>query len=219
MRKVKIDWTAILIYAGALANISLWIRAGDMVEAGGWSFVSSLALGVLMSLGPVRIVQKWAMLKPTLDRTVKGEIISRPNPRWYVAIGAFVAILASEAFLLAPVVMAMIDGHGLLETLKAAAPFWSFGRVLVSAVAVAGLAAVTGVHAPKSDSAKPDKPARPTDKPEPAPKSEPVRKMVRCSEPGCDGEYVWPNGKGAHYKKHHAPVKIDESLLIKKGGE
>lgn len=220
------SWTSILIKAGALANIAIWVQAGEMVERGNALVtVSSIALGVLMSFGPVEIIRKWGMMKPTIDRTVKGEIISRPNPKYYTALAAFILILGSEAFLLAPVLSAMLTGKALAEYLGDLVVWWSAGRVLVSAIALGGLAAVLGVHTPKSEEPKPEKPEKPMKAEVPAAQavanasqSAPERKMVRCTEPGCGMEYAWPNGKGAHYKKHHKPVQVDASLLIKKDG-
>lgn len=216
----------VLILAGALANIAIWVQAGEMVERGNALVtVSSVALGVLMSFGPVEIIRKWGMMKPTIDRTVKGEIISRPNPKYYTALAAFVLILASEAILLAPVLSAMLTGNALPVYLGKMVVWWSAGRVLVSAIALGGLAAVLGVHAPKSEEGRPEKPEKPPKSEQNAPQvdgtaaqSVPERKMVRCTEPGCGMEYAWPNGKGAHYKKHHKPVQVDASLLIKKDG-
>lgn len=212
----------ILIISGALANIAIWVQAGEMVERGNALVtVSSFALGVLMSFGPVEIIRKWGLMKPTIDRTVKGEITSRPNPKYFTALAAFILILGSEAFLLAPVLSAMLTGKALAEYLGGLVVWWSAGRVLVSAIALGGLAAVIGVHAPKSDEPKPEKPEKPPKSETPAPQeaeSAPKRVMVRCTEPACGMEYAWPNGKGAHYKKHHKPVQVDSSLLIKKDG-
>lgn len=216
------SWTNILINAGALANIAIWVQAGEMVERGNALVtISSLALGVLMSFGPVEIIRKWGMMNPTINRTVKGEITSRPNPKYYTGLTAFVLILSSEAVLLAPVLSAMLTTKTLAEYLGNLVVLWSAGRVLVSAIALGGLAAVLGVHAPKSEEPKPEKPEKPAKTEEPAAQtaeSAPERKMVRCTEPGCGMEYAWPNGKGAHYKKHHKPVQVDSSLLIKKDG-
>jgi hypothetical protein len=215
--------TDILIYAGALANLALWIKAGEMVESGGWSSVSALALGVVMSFGPVEIVKKWGGMKPTIDRTVKGEVISRANPKYWAAIIAFVVILASEALLLSPVVVAMMLGRALSAVLGQFVGPWAAGRVLVSAIALAGLSAVLGVHAPKSEEIKPEKLEKPAKSEQVQPEQaapvvqlRPTHKMVRCTEPECGMEYAWPNGKGAHYKKHHAPIRVDPSLLINK---
>jgi hypothetical protein len=206
----------VLIVSGALANIAIWVQAGEMVERGnGLVTVSSIALGVLMSFGPVEIIRKWGMMKPTIDRTVKGEISSRPNPKYYTALTAFMLILASEAVLLAPVLSAMLTGKALAAYLGDLVVWWSAGRVLVSAIALGGLAAVIGIHTPKSEEQKPEKPEKPP-KSESAKPHAPERKLVRCTEPGCGMEYAWPNGKGAHYKKHHKPVQVDASLLIKK---
>lgn len=143
-------WTDFLIYAGAVANIALWIRAGMMVESdNAWGVISSLALGIVMSFGPVQIVQKWSSLSPTLERKKRGkeESESRPNPRYWMAIGAFGMIMASEALLLGPVVVAMMTARSLAEVLGTLVSAWAAGRVLVSAVALAGLSAVLGTAA------------------------------------------------------------------------
>lgn len=227
-----ITMTDILIYAGALANISLWTQSGLMTEsASPLGVISAAALGVLMSFAPVQIVIKWAGMEPVIKRKQRGrdEYDERPNPKYWTAIVSFGAILALEIALLGPVVVALMTGATLAATLGGASWAWAFGRVAASAVALAGLAAVTGVHAPQgatgttaqgaqpAESAPKSEP-KPQPAPVPAPQSEPARRMVQCTEPGCGMEYAWPNGKGAHYKKHHAPVAIDQSLLIKKDG-
>lgn len=223
IRMPSISTTDLLINAGALANTSIWIKSGEMVEAGtGWVLVSSVALGILMSFGPVEIIKKWGNLKPTNERTLKGVTTTWPNPKYWTALTSFVLILISEAAILSPVILAMLTGKPLAETLGAYALAWSAGRVLVSAVALAGLAAVLGAHAPKQSEPKPEPaPKSETAQPQPgapAAQSKPERRMVRCTEPGCGIEYAWPNGKGAHYKKHHKPIrvdKVDKSLLLR----
>jgi hypothetical protein len=143
-------WTDFLIYAGAIANIALWIRAGLMVESNNaWGLISSTALGIVMSFGPVQIIQKWATLSPTLERKKRGqtETESRPNPRYWMAVSAFGLIMASEALLLGPVVVAMMTARSLAEVLGTLVSAWAAGRVLVSAVALAGLSAVLGTAA------------------------------------------------------------------------
>lgn len=200
------DWTTILIYSGALANIALWVRAGEMVEASPWSSISAWGLGLVMSFGPVQIIRQWAKLTPTIERVKKGETTSRANPRWWIAIVSFLIILTSEAILLAPVIMAMLNKHDLIIELGTMALPWSFGRVLVSAIAVGGLAAVLGA---KSDAVRPQPTAQNVPSPEAAPKSESKNKMVQCTEPGCGMEYAAKGGKGGHYKRWHKPIPVD----------
>jgi hypothetical protein len=194
------DWTTILIYSGALANIALWIRAGEMVEKSTWSTVSAWGLGFVMSLGPVQIIKQWAKLEPTIERTRKGIETSKANPRWWIAIGSFSVILASEAVLLSPVIMAMLNKNDLVMELGSLALWWSFGRVLISAIAVGGLAAVLPQ---KSDTVRPQKVVAIAPVLQTAPKSEPKNAVVRCTEPGCGKEYATKGGKGGHYKKWH----------------
>jgi hypothetical protein len=194
------DLTTTLIYSGALANIAIWVRAGEMVEASTWSSVSAWGLGFVMSFGPVQIIRQWTKLSPTIERVKKGETISKANPRWWIAIVSFSVILISESVLLAPVIMAMLNKHDLATELGTLALWWSFGRVLVSAVAVGGLAAVLGA---KSEAVRQVTPAQKAPVVVSAPKSTPKIATVQCTEPGCKMEYAAKGGKGGHYKKWH----------------
>ena len=69
----------------------------------------------------------------------------------------------------------------------------------------------TATHKPQT-ATQPAEPAPATAKS--APKSKRTPAKVRCTESGCGMEYAAVGGKGGHYKKHHAPIAIDKSLLI-----
>lgn len=221
-------WTDILVYAGALANTALWIRAGEMVERGNaWASVSSLALGIVMSFGPVQIIQKWSTLSPVLERKKRGqdEIDSRPNPRYWLAVSAFGIILGAEALLLAPVVVAMMAGKSLAEVLGPLVGAWAAGRVLVSAIALAGLSAVMGSNAPQTRSQQPvSETTGDESAPAPAPaKKKPADQLISCAHEGAGCERTFAvskygtvkaaqNAANAHSNKcAYKPTVIDVS--------
>jgi hypothetical protein len=226
-------WTDVLVYAGALANTALWIRAGEMVENGNfWARVSSVALGVVMSFGPVQIIQKWATLAPTLERKKRGqaEIESRANPRYWLAVGAFALILASEALLLAPVVVAMMTAQSLPSVLGWLVGAWAAGRVLISAIALAGLSAVLGTHsqAQRPVSAPSDQLSETSDEKPAQSKKKLAEQEITCAHEGAGCDRVFSvskygslksaqNAANAHSKKcAYKPTVVDVSQDFRK---
>lgn len=227
------DLGIILLITGAISNITIWIGAfvstetqgpiGEWVRAyflpvlGG---VSGLAMGITIAAGLVYVIARLNRMKPTTERKERGRKRYKhaPNVRFYGAWAAIVLLMVISPALLAPYVYMTISGtEKLFLVLGSWTWAWSVGRILAADLALGAVAMVQGVHLGASATdARPSHTASTTTS---APQSvrtaktdaKTAKEMRPCDVPGCGIPYVWPQGKGAHYKQHH------QNLVIQKG--
>jgi hypothetical protein len=195
--------------------------------------ISGLAMALTVAIGIVFVIAKLNAMKPTIDRKVagkkKGTKITKtlPNARYYMGWGSIMLLLGISAAMLPPQVYMMMSGKPTLYAVLGDrwASLWSVARVLAADLALGAIAMVQGVHLPTS--------AGVTAQPAPATSatrsgSQPVRtaktatkgakdspKNLRpCNVPGCGISYVWPQGKGAHYKQYHKDLIIQKGIPV-----
>ena len=142
--------------------------------------------------------------------------------RW-LAYGAGVVLLVLSPASVAPAIYLELSALPLppailIMTSVTWAMLADVGVVLSGAIAGKGMIAAdapalatTATHKPQT-ATQPAEPAPATAKSAGRKFAQPAK--VRCTEPGCGMEYAAVGGKGGHYKKHHAPIAIDKSLLI-----
>jgi hypothetical protein len=231
-KKPTMDLGLVLLVTGALSNITIWVGAFLATEADGpvseWvrafflpvlGGISGLAMGVTVTVGLVYVLARLGKMKPIIEQKVRGkdEFKSRPNIRFYGAWVAIALLLVISPALLGPYVFATISGAESLYAVLGAqwARAWSVGRIVAADLAMSAVALVHGVHfvavgdlAPASTSAKsatrtPKKAAR-------------TSKALRpCDVPDCGLSYNWPNGKGAHFRKHHPDLVVQKGIPAK----
>lgn len=195
-----------LILLASLANTSLWVMTGVLSEGNTpIAWFSAICLGLSVSLGLVKIAEKWAAMPDEVERRVP---LSKPavkemvdNDRKKIAAISFSAVLSVEALMLAPVIIALEGSLRISQVLHPALLWlWAIGRPLVAVLVMAGLAVVNDAqpvlvrtsttvpaqHAPQSTQTAPAKNAPAT---------------VKCAL--CGVPYAAVGGKGGHYKKHH----------------
>jgi hypothetical protein len=113
----------------------------------GLNVFSAISLGLAMPYGAVEIVRRWGGMTPTIERKRRGEFVHVANPRYYVALFSFAAIMLAEVALLGVVVYAGATAKTLPEVLPPALLWaWAFGRVAAASLVMAGLAAVIGAQ-------------------------------------------------------------------------
>lgn|GEM_PF-6843005 len=233
-QKHEFDLGLILLITGALANVTIWIGAFVATEAHGpvgdwvrdWLLpilggVSGLAMGITVTMGLVYVLARLSVLKPTIDQKVRGKKKYKAviNMRFYTAWAAVLLLLIISPGLLAPYVFMVISGKsGIFEVLGDGwARVWSVGRILAADLALSAVALVYGVQlhalarggrAARTAKSPPQSGASATSTPKTA---SDVRK---CDVPGCGIPYKWPNGKGAHYKKHHPDLVIRKGIPV-----
>jgi len=239
-KKSSFDLGLLLLITGALANITIWIGAFVATEAdgpvGAWvrdlllpvlGGVSGLAMGITVTVGLVYVLARLGKLKPSLDQKVKGKknkYRSVANVRFYTAWVAVILLLIISPALLAPYVFMIISGSESIYTVLGDwwARAWSVGRIVAADLAMSAVALVYGVqlHALAG-------PARPSHSskgatttaaganrtPNQTPRT--ASDLRPCDVPGCKLSYVWPHGKGAHYKKHHPDLVIQKGIPAK----
>jgi hypothetical protein len=233
------DFGIFLLITGALSNVTLWVGAFVATEAQGsvsvWvrnaflpvlGGISGLAMGITVAAGLVYVIAKLNNMKPTNERKVRGkdEYKSTPNIRFYGAWSAIVMLLVISPALLAPYVYMTISGAGSLFQVLGEmwAGVWSVGRIVAADLAMGAVALVHGVHfgasAPGGQTASTAKGAteslaHPTRTPKSAKGTASTATNVRlCDVDGCEISYRWPQGKGAHYKKHHPELVIQKGI-------
>jgi len=203
----------VLITLAALANTSLWVKAGILAEGSDpLAYISSVCLGLAISGGLVYIAEQWAAMPDEVERriprTKPAEYEQVTNGRKQIAAWSFGVTLTAEIFMLAPVIIALESVARMSEILAPVVMWlWALGRPLVAVLVMGGLAVVAEPQ--KSQSAKVQTvpaasvpvSAKPTDAPAPVvPAPAPVE-MEECEI--CHEEYKKRGGKGGHYKKHH----------------
>ena len=234
---LKLDFGIFLLVTGALANITLWIGAFVSTETQGvvsiWireyampvlGSISGLAMGITAALGLVYVLSRLGKMRPTIETKVRGkdEYRSSPNYRFYGALVSIILLLIISPALLSPFVLMLIaDSKTLYNVLGTEwAGLWSVGRVVAADLALGAIALVHGVQfgavagvggatgktntATQSDGATKS-----------TPKNKPgTAKDMRVCEYGCGMSYRWPQGKGAHIKKHHRDRVVPKGIPV-----
>jgi hypothetical protein len=236
---IKFDLGIFLLITGALSNVTIWVGAFVATESQGsvsvWvrniflpvlGGVSGLAMGITVAVGLVYVIAKLNEMKPTHERKIRGkdEWKSTPNIRFYSAWSAIVMLLVISPALLAPYVYMTISGaESMFQVLgEMWAGVWSVGRIVAADLAMGAVALVHGVHlgasAPVGQTASTAKgatetAAHPTRTPKGAKGTASTAADLRpCNVDGCKISYRWPQGKGAHYKKHHPDLVIQKGI-------
>ncbi len=234
MKKIyfKLDFGIFLLITGALANVTLWIGAFVSTEAAGpisqWvrdiflpilGGISGLAMGITIAAGLVYVLGRLSKLKPMLERKMRGtdKYKEIPNIRFWGAAVAISLLLIISPALLAPYVYMTISNAGnLFEVLgQNWAGIWSVGRIVAADLALAAVALVHGVqlgasgsdgHPARSGAVRSG--ARRT----PKRANRTAAEVRKCNVPGCEMTYRWPQGRGAHMKKHHPELCIRKGI-------
>lgn len=236
---LRFDLGLFLLTTGALSNITIWIGAFVSTETAGpvgewvreWFLpilggVSGLAMGITVAIGLVFVLVKLNEMKPTLERKVRGkdEIKSRPNLRYYTGWGAILLLLVISPALLSPYVYMTISGTDNLFLVLGErwAGWWSVGRILAADLAMGAVALVYGVQLPATAPATPatESPTSATQSASQKNRSATSAKgsatnLRLCDVDGCGLSYRWPQGKGAHYKRHHADLVVQKGIPAK----
>ena len=239
-RKFEFDLGLLLLITGALANVTIWIGAFVSTEESGpigvWvrevllpvlGGVSGLSMGITVTVGLVYVLARLSQLKPTLEQKVRGtkkkyKVI--PNPRFYTAWGSIILLLIISPGLLAPYVFMIISAKPDIYAVlgDSWARVWSVGRIVAADLALSAVALVYGVQLHTlAGGARPARPSKAasqsgasaTATPKQTPKTASAAPDMReCDVPGCGIPYKWPNGKGAHFKKHHPDLVIQKGI-------
>lgn len=239
-KRFELDLGLVLLITGALANVTIWIGAFVATEADGpigiWvrnvllpilGGVSGLSMGITVTAGLVYVLARLSKLRPNVDRKVKGtkkKYKSIPNVSFYTAWAAVILLLIISPALLAPYVFMIISGsRSIYEVLGDTwARAWSVGRIIAADLAMSAVALVYGVQLPalagparvaRSSKSATQLSAGAARTPKQATKTPTTER--KCDVPGCGLSYAWPQGKGAHYKKHHPDLVIQKGIPAK----
>ena len=239
-KKLNFDLGLLLLITGALANITIWIGAFVATETdgpiGAWvrnlllpilGGVSGLAMGITVTVGLVYVLARLSKLKPSVDRKVRGtkkKYKSIPNVSFYTAWAAVLLLLIISPALLAPYVFMIISGSQNIYAVLGDgwARAWSVGRIVAADLAMSAVALVYGVQLPAlagparaspSSKGATDSTAGANRTPKQTPRT--ASDVRPCDVPGCKLSYAWPQGKGAHYKKHHPDLVIQKGIPAK----
>ncbi len=225
------DFGTFLLITGALANVTLWIGAFVSTEAQGpvslWireiaipvlGGISGLSMGITVAAGLVFVLSHLSKMQPTFERKVRGkdEMKTIVNFRFWGALIAIVLLLIISPALLAPYVyMTIADKANLFDVLGIYwSQIWSVGRILAADLALGAIALVHGVQFGAVAAAKPATDSATTSAhsdggaSRTATKSAKGAAEMRKCDLGCGESYRWPNGKGAHMKKHHPELCV-----------
>jgi len=237
--KLKFDLGLFLLVTGALSNVTIWIGAFVATETQGpvsvWvrnfflpilGGISGLAMGITVTVGLVFVLTKLAGMKPTIERKVRGKekYTSRRNIRYYGAWGAIILLVAISPALLAPYVYMTISGQASLFSVLGDtwSAVWSVGRIVAADLAMGAVALVHGVQLGALASATPaTRTAKSaTGSETPAKRSaksakKGAKELRVCDVEGCEMKYAWPQGKGAHLKKHHPDLIVPKGIALK----
>lgn len=231
-KKFKMDFGTFLLITGALANVPLWIGAFISTDAQGVVIVwiremalpvldslAAVAMGITVAFGLVYVVVRLSKMKPTLETKVRGkdEYKSSPNIRFYGAVIALVLLLTISASLLSPIeLLKLSSAQTLFDVLGTEwAGWWSLGRVVAADLALGAIALVHGVQFGATDATAAPKPASQSKQATtrtPKSKSGTASAVRVCEIKDCGLSYKWPNGKGAHYKKHHPDLVVFKTI-------
>lgn len=225
-------WIGAFVSTEEQGPVSLWVRDVLLPILGG---ISGLSMGITVTVGLVYVLARLGRLQPTVDRKVRGtktKFKTVPNARFYTAWGSVILLLVISPALLAPYVFMIISGADSIYLVlgDSWARAWSVGRIVAADLAMAAVAMVYGVqlHAigavarpARTPKSVPQSDTSATETPKSAPKSASTPSTATaesdlqpCKEPGCGIPYKWPNGKGAHYKKHHPDLVIRKAIPV-----
>lgn len=223
-------WIGAFVATEAAGPVGTWVRDWLLPILGG---VSGLAMGITVTVGLVYVLARLNRMKPTTDRKVKGtkkKYKTVPNVQFYTAWASVILLLVISPALLAPYVFMIISrADSIYQVLGDSwARAWSVGRILAADLAMAAVALVYGVqlHA-LGGSARPARGSKGATAPIVAANKTPKQtaksastpsedsNMRPCDVPGCGIPYKWPQGKGAHYKKHHPDLVIQKGIPAK----
>jgi len=238
----KINFGAVLLVTGALANITMWIGAFSSTEANGpvgeWiaqyllpilGSASGLAMGVTAVSGLVLVMIRLSAMQPTFERKVRGkeEYKTLVNYRYWMTVGVLVLLLLASWALLAPFAFTQLSGAANLYTVMGDrwSRWWAFGRVVAGDLVIVGLALVQGAHPgtnrsagdgaqTNSQSGSNQPPASRSSRS--AKKSKPLSNTAcRFAGAGCARTFTSQNAANAHARTcEFKPMQIDQSLLI-----
>lgn len=235
--KLKVDFGLVLLVTGALANIPLWIGAFISTEAQGpvsaWineyalpllGSVSALAMGFTTAGGLIYVLSALGRMQPTYERKLRGkdEYKTHTNYRFFGALLAIVLLLSISLALLTPMGLMLLSGKPTLYSVLGTqwAGWWSFGRVAAADLALGAIALVHGVQLGAVAGASAGTVTATSAAKAKGSTSRTAKKQVRTAnemrecEYGCGMSYRWPQGKGAHMKKHHPDLVIQKGIPI-----
>lgn len=229
----NLDFGTFLLITGVLSNIPLWIGAFTSTDAQGpvsvWisdyalpvlGGISALAMAFTLSAGLVYVISHLSKMQPTFERKLRGkdEYKTHVNYRFYGALSAVVLLLSISLALLSPLALMLVAGKPTLYIVLGDqwAGWWSFGRVGAADLALVAIALVHGVQfgalaGVGSTTGKTNTAAESERTPK-----EKARTAVemRVCEYGCGMSYRWPQGKGAHIKKHHPDRVVPKGIPV-----
>lgn len=236
-KKLQVDFGLVLLVTGALANIPLWVGAFVSTEAGGsvsvWiqeyalpllGSVSALAMGFTTAFGLVYVISALGRMQPTFERKMRGkdEYKTHTNYRFYGALLAIVLLLSISMALLSPLALMMVSGKSTLYSVLGSqwAGWWSFGRVAAADLALGAIALVHGVQLGAAPSASVSSVGASGAIQSKGSSIRSAKKQARTAnemrecEYRCGMSYRWPQGKGAHMKKHHPDLVIQKGIPV-----
>lgn len=199
--KLKLPENEVILYVLAVAQTFNVARAFIVYAAGSdllfkiFSVVVGVLLGGALSFGVALAAQKAPRIKAV-------------KARW-LAYGAGAVLLVLMPIIVAPAFYVSLPLIFQDPYRCAVAVACAMAPDVVAVLIAAQSAALQA--ADKSDAA----PATAQNR-TPRKRAAQAAAVRRCTEPGCGMSFAWPNGKGAHYKRYHRPVKVDQSLLISK---
>ncbi len=210
----SILWALALAQTLGFAHAALTFESGSMLVLQLISGARGILLGAALSFGMAVAAQKVPRVKA-----------KRARETGYLALAGLLVlspvIMAPAVYINFPAAMRVL-GDGLLWVIAAATAIAP--DCVAIAVAVQSGALQAQSEEPPVVSANPAQTAQPEERTpvqtaQVQPKVQEQKPMVQCTEPGCGMQYAARGGKGGHYKKWHAPVQIDQTLLLRKGKE
>jgi len=224
-------WIGAFVATEANGPVGTWVRQWLLPILGG---ISGLAIGITVAFGLVYVIAKLNKMQPTISRKERGKkrYKTMPNVRFYGAWAAIILLLIISPALLAPYVYMTISGtETLFLVLGSWAGAWSVARILAADLALGAVAMVQGVHlgAVAADGRAAHTAKSATGAPESKPQTVRTAKSAKasattaaevaketrvCDVQGCGISYVWPQGKGAHFRKYHKDLIIQKGIPV-----
>jgi len=234
-------WIGAFVATESQGPVGAWVRSSLLPILGG---VSGLAMGITVTAGLVYVLGRLGRMKATTEHKMRGKkdkYHSVPNMRFYGAWASIILLLIISPAMLAPYVFMTISGAQSLYAVlgESWARIWSVGRIVAADLAMSAVALVHGVHfAASGQSARTRTGATGAIRtPKAATQSDARAKgsartpkgevrtagtaadMRPCDVPGCGIPYRWPQGKGAHFKKHHPDLVIQKGIPVQMGAQ
>jgi len=233
-------WIGAFVATESQGPVGAWVHSSLLPVLGG---ISGLAMGITVTAGLVYVLGRLGRMKPTTEHKMRGKkkYQTVPNMRFYGAWASIILLLIISPAMLAPYVFMTISGAGSLYAVLGErwAGIWSVGRIIAADLAMSAVALVYGVHfaatgqvaratgtatganrTPKAASQSDASAKGSARTPKGAVRTASTATDMRpCDVPGCGVPYRWPQGKGAHFKKHHPDLVIQKGIPVQMGAQ